>query len=108
MCLYILDPHVEGRTRLQSPLDTVVDKLRQQYLPKRACSRPCGHLPYPTSAHDSLSWRGKFYQMSLLKVKNNVFFYFIRKYTFSYLVLTSFDKLFAAGKITVQGYSSYF
>lgn len=35
-------------------------------------------------------------------------FYFMRKYTFSYLVLTSFDKLLAAGKIIVQGYFSYF
>lgn len=105
MCLYILDPGVEGRTRLQSHLDM---KLRQHYLPKRACSCPCGHLPYPISAHDFLSWRRKFYQMRLLKVKNKMISYFMRKYTFSYLVLTSFDKHFAAGKITVQGYFSYF
>lgn len=93
---------------LQFHLDMIVDKLRQQYLPKRTCSCPSGHLPYPTSAHDFLSSSRKFYQMSLLKVKNNMIFYFMRKYTFSYLVLTSFDKLLAAGKITVQGYFSYF
>lgn len=111
ICIYILSPPCRGRENTAVPswydsgqMEATVSTQNGLQLLQWAFALSC---ECELRIQPKISWLRKFYQMNVLEVKNT-FSYFLRKYTYSYVVPTSFDKLFAAGKITAQGYFSHF